>query len=224
MPLITIIVPVKNAGRFMAQGLQSVIDQDYPAKDLIVVYGPSSDRTLEIARSFENTRVLEQKGKGLSDAWNTGIAEARGEFIAFLDSDDIWVPGSLRRRVEQLMAQSEADYSIAKAEFFLEEGKDIPVGFKPQLLQGEWLSPIPGTFLARRTLFEQVGSFDTTLALAGDVDFFARLKDQEIPMTVFPELVLRKRVHDANLSSNAEVNNAELLTLLRQSITRQRKK
>jgi glycosyltransferase involved in cell wall biosynthesis len=221
--LLTIIVPVKNAERFMASGLQSILDQDYPAMDLIVVYGPSSDRTVEIARSFDDAKVLEQEGKGLSAAWNTGIKHARGEFVAFLDSDDIWLPGTLRARVAQLAAHPEADYSIAKVEFFLEQGEAIPAGFKTQLLEGERLSPIPGTFLARKPLFDRVGGFDTTLELAGDVDFFARLKDQGIPLTVFPELVLRKRVHSGNLSSNAKVNNAELLTLLRQSIKRQRK-
>ena len=223
LPSLSIIVPVKNAARFMAVGLQSVVDQDYPGLDLIVVCAPSSDQTLEIAESFESARVMEQEGIGLSAAWNTGIKAARGEFIAFLDSDDICVPGSLQRRAAQLSAQDVADYSIGKVAFFLEPGEDIPAGFKAQLLEGDRLSPIPGTFLGRKTMIESVGGFDTNLKLAGDVDFFARLKDREIPRIDYLELVLRKRVHDSNLSNDAKINNAELLSLLRQSIERQRK-
>jgi len=222
LPALSVIVPVMNAARFMAEGLQSVVDQDYPDLDLIVVYGTSTDRTREIAESFEAARVLEQEGVGLSAAWNTGIAAARGELVAFLDSDDIWVPGSLVRRVAHLAARSEADYSIGMVEFFLEPGYEIPVGFKAQLLEGPRLSPIPGTFIGRKTVLDALGGFDTGLKLAGDVDFFARLKDREVPRVDFPELVLRKRVHDTNLSNDAKVNNRELLSLLRQSIRRQR--
>lgn len=224
LPTLSVIVPVKNAARFMAEGLQSVVDQDYPNLDLIVVHGPSEDRTLEIAKSFDAARVIEQEGVGLSAAWNSGIAAARGEFIAFLDSDDIWVPGSLIRRAAQLATQSDAGYNIGMVEFFLEPGYDIPVGFKQQLLDRAILSPIPGTFLGRRHVLEALGGFDTSLKLAGDVDFFARLKDREVPRVDFPELILRKRVHDTNLSNDAKFNNRELLSLLRQSIQRQRSK
>ena len=219
---VSVIVPVKNAERFMESALRSIVDQAYEPIDIIVVDGRSTDRSVEIASSFEGVRVLQQRGFGLSDAWNTGIEAAEGDLIAFLDSDDVWVQGSLVRRVRHLMSNPKIAYTIAKATFFLEEGESIPIGFKPQLLDTVSVAPIPGTFLARRSVFETIGLFNKNLKIAADVDLIARLKDQDVPMAIFPELVLRKRVHGSNLSSDAKVGNRELLTVLRRSVGRQR--
>lgn len=222
LPMVTVIVPVRNGDRFLAAALESIRAQHYPALDLVVVDGGSVDRSREIARSFPEARLLPQAGRGLSDAWNTGIRAAHGELVAFLDSDDLWVRDMLALRVRALLEREEVLGSTAKARFFLEPGEAVPAGFKRELLDVDSHAPIPGTFLARRQLFDRVGLFDVGLRIAADVDLFARIKDRGAPMIQLPELVLRKRVHDANLSSDAAHNNRELLGVLRRSIARQR--
>jgi glycosyltransferase involved in cell wall biosynthesis len=222
LPKVTVIVPVRNGERFLAAALQSVRDQHYPDLDIVVVDGGSVDRSCEIARSFAGVRLLQQAGRGLSDAWNTGVRAAEGQLVAFLDSDDLWVPDTLAARVRHLCEQDGQLGSTAKAMFFLEPGFAVPRGFNPDLLDIESIAPIPGTFLARKELFDLVGLFDTDLRIAADVDLMARIKDRGIALATFPELVLRKRVHDDNLSSDAAHGNRELLDVLRRSIARQR--
>lgn len=222
LPKLSTIIPVKNGARFLAGAIESVLDQHYPHLELIVVDGGSTDGSVEIARGYPGLRVVTQSGSGLGDAWNTGIETARGELLSFLDSDDFWAPDTLVARVEHLLAAPEARYGIAKTRFFLTEGAAVPKGFKPALLDAERVTPIPGTLLAHRDVFERVGGFSTQLRIAADVDWFARVKDAGMGAAVFDRLVLHKRVHEQNLSSGAEVNTRELLQALRASVKRQR--
>jgi hypothetical protein len=105
----------------------------------------------------------------------------------------------------------------------LEEGYSIPPGFKPELLEGDRVSRIMETLVARKTLFEKIGQFNPNLRTAEDVDWFARAKDKNILMAVIPEVLLYKRIHDANISlSDIKLNNDLLLNILKQSIDRQR--
>ncbi len=221
LPRITVVIPVKNGAGYLSSAIDSVITQGYPDLELIVVDGKSTDGSRDIALARKDVCLLDQGGAGLGDAWNTGIRAATGELVAFLDSDDVWEPDTLVDRVTQMPANSEMQ--IARVRFFLEPGHEIPRGFKPGLLNGDRLAPIPGTLLARRRLFDHVGLFDTGLKIAADVDWFARAKDADTSTDVFDSLVLQKRIHGRNLAADAQVNNKELLALLRHSIARQKR-
>jgi glycosyltransferase involved in cell wall biosynthesis len=220
-PLVSVIVPVKNGERFLASAINSVLEQDYRPLEIIVVDGSSTDNTAKIARSFKHVRSFRQSGRGLADAWNVGIEAAKGELIAFLDHDDLWAPNKLSTQVGYLVNHPEIQYTIARVKFFLEEGHTIPIGFKKELLDKDQLGRIPGTLVARKHLFDSIGRFSTDLTIAADVDWFVRAKDKNTSMAVINEVLLYKRIHSANLSSNAEVNNQELLKILRISVERQ---
>jgi|GraSoiStandDraft_5_1057265.scaffolds.fasta_scaffold166287_2 glycosyltransferase involved in cell wall biosynthesis len=221
-PLVSVIVPVKDGERFLAQALDDVCAQTYPSVELIVVDGHSSDRSADIARSFPGVRCITQERSGFADAWNEGIDAASGALIAFLDSDDRWRPQKLDKQVAALEGDPGADYAITRARFFLELGAALPPGFRPSLLEGDYVANMPSALLARRRAFETVGAFPTHLSIAGDVEWFARLKDSGLRGVVVEEALVEKRVHDANLSYFSASNfNSELLQLLRESIARQ---
>ena len=220
--LVSVIIPVKNSERYVGSAIESVLQTNYSPFEIIVVDGQSVDGTADIVKSFPAVRHVFQKGRGLADAWNQGIAAAEGELVAFLDSDDLWAPEKLRLQVACLTGDPDLQYVISRFKFFLEPGYPVPVGFKKELLEGDHLGRIPGTLLARRSLFAEIGNFNADISIAADVDWFVRAKDRGIKMGIVPEILLYKRVHDANLSSNADKNNQELLSLLRQSITRGR--
>lgn len=220
-PLVSVIVPVKNGERFLASAINSVLEQDYRPLEIIVVDGSSTDNTTKIAKSFKHVRYVHQSGRGLADAWNVGIEAAKGELIAFLDHDDLWAPNKLSTQVGYLVNHPEIQYTIARVKFFLEEGHAIPVGFKKELLGKDQLGRIPGTLVARKHLFDSIGRFSTDLTIAADVDWFVRAKDKNTPMAVINKVLLYKRIHSKNLSSNAKVNNQELLKILRGSVERQ---
>lgn len=221
-PRISVVLPVKNGARYLAQALDSVVGQDLAADEILVVDGGSSDGSQLIAESYPATRVVPQDGDGLYDALNQGIAEARGDLIAFVESDDLWHPSKLRRQVDHLRRHDAAVAAVAHVRFFLERGMDPPRGFRTELLERDVLGRLPGTLIARRELFVEVGLFDPDMEIAADVDWFARCKDAGARIDALPDVLLRKRVHDQNVSSAAQANTGELLQLLRRSVWRQR--
>lgn len=222
-PLVSVIIPVRNAQRFLPQALADVAAQTYDNHEILVVDGRSTDRTVEIAGAFRGVRLLDQPGDGFADAWNIGIGAARGELIAFLDSDDRWVPDKLEAQVELLRSDPGVAYVVTHMRFFLEPGKEPPPGFRPELLDTDHVANMPSALLVRRSVFDQIGLFPTDYEIANDIEWFARLKDSGLGRAVIPEVMVHKRVHDTNVSYFAAQNlSSELLRLLRQSVARQR--
>jgi glycosyltransferase involved in cell wall biosynthesis len=222
-PLVSVIIPVKNGERFLPQALADVASQTYEHHEIVVVDGRSTDRSAEIAAAFPGVRCIDQVGDGFADAWNVGIGAATGDLIAFLDSDDRWTPEKLERQVELLRGDAGIAYAITRVRFVLEPGHPPPPGFKPELLETDHVAHMPSALLARRSVFDEIGRFSTEYEIANDIDWFARLKDSGLRGAVVPEVMVLKRVHDANLSYFASQNrNPELLRLLRESVARQR--
>jgi glycosyltransferase involved in cell wall biosynthesis len=167
-------------------------------------------------------RYLHRQNQGVAAAWNAGIAVSRGDLIAFLAQDDLWAPNKLAVQVAHLNDHPDIQYCVAKARYFLEPGCRIPSGFRREQLEGDHVARIVETMLARRSAFDLVGNFDTSLVLA-DVDWFARAKDAGVPMTILSEVLLRRRIHDENLTYRVSAqSHRDLLTTLARSVKRQR--
>lgn len=221
-PQVSIVMGTRNASRWLAEALESIRQGGVNDVEIVVVDAASADDTVAIAEGF-GAEVIQQRGTGLFGGWNEGVEAARGELIGFLDSDDRWEPGKLAAQVLVLRERPELDYVIGNVRFFLEPGMPEPPGFRSELLHGERPAPMPGVLLARRRVFERIGPFRTEYGIASDVDWFARLEDAGLHHAVVPEALIHKRVHDSNLSHfQAESMNAEILTLLRDSIARKR--
>jgi glycosyltransferase involved in cell wall biosynthesis len=213
---------VLDAEPFLRESLDSVISQDHPV-EIVVVDGGSTDDSVAIASSYEQVRCVTQRGEGLGNAWNEGIAASTGELIAFLDSDDRWLPGKLGTQVARLEADPELAAVIGMVRFFMEPGEPVPSGFRPELLEGEHVGRMPGVLLTRRRTFERLGVFEESYRIAVDIDWFARLKDSGLGLAVVPELVLEKRVHGSNLShSDQDRLASELTRVMHASVVRQR--
>ena len=223
-PIVSIVVPTLNSARYLREVLDGVVAQTYGRWELVVVDGGSTDATREIAAGYPRTRVLRQRGVGIADAWNEGIEAARGELIGFLDSDDVWEPRKLALQVAALEADAGVECVISFGRFVLEPGLPPPPGFKPQLLESSHPMPLPTALVARRSVFDRIGVFDPRWLVGSDVDWFARLRDAGVRLEVVPEVLLSKRMHDANTSTRAgTVVNRELLEVLRESVRRKRR-
>ncbi len=108
-PLVSVIIPTYNRGWCLSEAIDSVLAQDFQDYELIVVDDGSTDNTREILNGYEHEIiVLQQANKGVSAARNRGIAEAGGQLIAFLDSDDVWLPRKLSRQVDFFKLNPEA--------------------------------------------------------------------------------------------------------------------
>ncbi len=228
-PNVSIVMPVKNCARFLADALRSVREQTYRDFEVIVIDGHSSDQTEAVVRDCTDIgdrplRYSIQAGEGLGDARNAGVSMARGCLIAFLDADAWWVPNKLELQVGGLSAEPSLQCCLGCVGFSLEPGTQPRPGYGPEKLERDQTGLTPGALLARRELFHALGGFDSTLAIGCDSDWFARALDRGVGMAVVPEAILFKRIHRDNLSARTSRYRRDMLTVLRQSVLRKRRK
>ena len=221
-PLVSVIIPVYNGGRYLRAALESVFAQTYRPFEVIVVDDGSVDDSGVIAQSFPDVRYIHQANQGVAAARNNGIDAARGEFFAFLDQDDLWTPEKLKLQMDHLLSHPDLGYTLTQQQFFLEPGATLPAWFRKELLSTVHTGWVLGTLVVRRTAFEKVGNFATGYSAANDSDWFFRAKAAGIPMAVVPELLLLKRIHEANDSGRAKEVLSELLKVVKSSLDRQR--
>lgn len=184
-PAVSVIIPAFNAGWCVRKAIDSVLAQDFDDHEVIVVNDGSTDDTAVVLASYgDSVRVIDQPNGGMSNARNSGIRAARGEFLAFLDSDDWWLPGKLTHQVELLRAQPDLGFCSCAARVEDMAGKLLNLWQCPA-----WRGPfivhlfgsgadVPGScsaVLARRALVLRVGAFDETLRGAEDPDLWIRL-------------------------------------------------
>ena len=137
VPAVSIIMPIKNSARFIRDALDSIVAQSFEDYEVIIVDGASSDDGPAVARSYPKTICVSQQGIGLPQAWNQGIAAACSPFIAFLDSDDVWVAEKLEWQVAAFNRDSRLEYVFGRTEFFLQVNEPLPRGFRREVLEGE---------------------------------------------------------------------------------------
>jgi glycosyltransferase involved in cell wall biosynthesis len=219
---VSVIMIARNGAAFITDALNSIFLSRLRPLEVLVIDGGSTDGTAALAAAVPGVTVLAQVSCGISAAYNEGIAWARGDLLAFLSSDDLWLPGKLDRQAALMQADPGLLYSVTMVEHFLEPGCAPPPGFRRTLLD----RPVPGmlmeTLMARPAAFARIGGFDPAHAVAGDTDWFARARDAGLKMALLPEVLLRKRVHGGNASLTDPQVNGQLLTALRGSLARKR--
>jgi glycosyltransferase involved in cell wall biosynthesis len=199
-PLVSVVVPVYNGERFLAETLESVFAQDFDAFEVIVVDDGSTDSTADIARSFP-VRYTYQENRGPSAARNAALGLARGELIAFVDADDLLPPDKLRTQACYLAKHPETACVLGRQEWILEDG------IEPGALQRDRLYGVLGgiqlvSAMIRRNVLEPLGGFDPSYRYAEDRDLFVRMREHGLKIDVLPDVVLYKRLHGANATMN----------------------
>jgi glycosyltransferase involved in cell wall biosynthesis len=187
-PLVSIIIPAHNAGPWIGEAIRSCQAQSWPAVEVTVVDDGSTDDTLAIANSFKSDRlsVIAQPNRGSSAARNAGLQAARGEYVQFLDADDLLAPDKIERQMQLLLtldrmtlasgAWARFDRDPATANFSPQPNwRDLSGVEFLQLNFEEFLMMHPAAWLAPRTLLERVGPWNETLSLNDDGEYFARV-------------------------------------------------
>ena len=223
LPLISVIIPVYNRVAFIAEAIESVLNQTYEPIELIVVDGRSTDGTAEtIERYAPRLRHIDQENAGAAFARNTGIAAANGTFLAFLDSDDIWLPHKLERQMETLQANPTADVVFGHAEQFFDPSVDE--AFKARINATAEVIPAQSAvaMLIRREFFHTIGNYNTDV-LTIDVEWYGRLLEHKPNIVMLPDVVFRRRIHHNNMTLRKQKSiSADYLKVLRQKLQRSR--
>lgn len=223
-PLVSVIVPVRDGERFLGAALESVFQQAHRPLEVVVVDDGSTDGSAGIARSFPGVVHLLQDPAGVAAARNAGRAASRGEILAFLDSDDLWTPDKLERQVAFLVENPHVGYVLAHMRHFLEGGCERPAWCSAETLARVELGLVPGTLVVRTEAFDRVGPFDPAYRCGSDTDWFFRAKDAGVPFAILREVLLERRIHDANLSGSRGPDFPILARIVKSSMQRMRAK
>ena len=179
-PKVTVITAVFNAVDCIANCIESVLGQDYPNVEHIILDGGSTDGTIEVLRRYEDrlTLWISEPDRGVYDAWNKGLKLARGEWISFLGADDTYLAGAISAYMKLALDSPEAEFLSSRARL------DHPTGYSP-IFGAPWEWPRFATAMTtihvgtmhRRSLFEKYGSFDDSYRIAADYEFLLRARE-----------------------------------------------
>lgn len=201
LPRITIVTPSFNQGAFIEDTMRSVLEQDYPDLEYIVVDGDSTDGSVEIIRCHEDRLAwwISEKDHGQADAINKGFRRATGDIIAWLNSDDTYCPGALRRVADFFLQNPNIDVVVGDlliidaSSKVLTTKKAIPITWRQNLYSGCAI-PQPATFFNRRA-YELVGDLDPSLHFLMDYEYFLRMHARGAKIGFIPHPLARFRLH-----------------------------
>jgi glycosyltransferase involved in cell wall biosynthesis len=204
MPTVSIIMPAYNPGRFLRPAIESAIAQSFTDWELVIVDDGSRQAFRADVPAHPAIRYLRQENGGPAVARNTGINNSTGEFIAFLDADDLWLPDKLARQIDLMRSRPEIGLCHTKFDCIDAQGTVTAAGSGRQfssyaeLLKGCAL--LTSTTLLRRSCLAKSGLFDPVFRGPEDYDFFLSVA-KHFPTQFIDELLVHYRVHPQSLSS-----------------------
>lgn len=197
-PLVSVIITTYNRCDLVAEAIESVWKQDFNDYEIIVVDDGSSDSTGEVLKKYNNVTYFYQENHGVSQARNQGLKLARGEFISFLDSDDLWLPKKLSAQIAVMGKNPEIKVTYTD-EIWIRKGKRVNPMKKHQKYSG-WIFkkclPLciisPSSVMLQRQVFDEVGFFDESLPVCEDYDLWLRIS-AGFPVVFINDTLIIKR-------------------------------
>lgn len=210
-PMVSVIIPNFNYSQYLREAIDSVIAQTYGHIEIIVVDDGSTDSSREVLDSYgEQIATVFQKNQGVSAARNAGVGKSRGEYIAFLDADDAWLPAKIERQLA--MFENDAELGLVHVgvveidgdgNHLLERTDGMSGRVADELLRFEGPVILGGGsgFMVPRRILDEIGGFDTRLSTSADWDLIYRVSCG-YAVGFVPEILLKYRVHSSNMHGN----------------------
>jgi glycosyltransferase involved in cell wall biosynthesis len=213
---VTIITAVYNGAEHIASCIDSVLNQDYPEIEYIVIDGASKDNTLEIVKSYGSriAHCISEPDKGMYDAMNKGLRLATGDIVGILNSDDFYADTTILRQIVETFQKTKVDSLYADIAFVSKENLEKIIryyssaSFKPWKFRFGYMPAHPSFFL-KREMYEKYGLFKPDFKLCADFDLLVRLyHTHHITSVYFPKMVVKMRMGG---KSNQSLKNILLL-------------
>jgi len=223
-PLISVIMPVYNCEKYVAEAIQGVLDQTYKNIELICINDGSIDGSIDILKSFGDKIVLIDsiENGGIGKARNLGIKVATGEFIAFMDADDIWKSTKLEMQIKHFQNNPNLDISFTYMNCFIspELSDEIKkIRYCPP-------DPMPGylacSALVRNESFYKVGLFNEKWKMGEFIDWFAKAKELNIKYGIISDIGLLRRIHNTNTGVTQRKSRNDYIKIIRESLDRRK--
>jgi glycosyltransferase involved in cell wall biosynthesis len=220
LPLISVVIPCYNQGRFLAQAIASVGDSSYPRVEIIVVDDGSSDGTPEVAKAFPEVRYHAQPNGGLAVARNRGFRESRGDLLVFLDADDRLAPNALDIGANALAARPECEFVSGRCVMMSGDGVLLPTPPQARIVHDHYRELLrhnyiwmPAMVMIRRGAIERAGGFNQHVNAAADYELYLKIARAN-PVHDHGQTVAYYRRHDKSMSGNASRMLRETLKVL----------
>lgn len=218
--LVSIVIPCYGQAHFLPDAINSALAQTYKHVEVIVVDDGSPDNTAEVAGEFQSIQLIRQQNQGLSAARNAGYRACRGDFVAFLDADDVLLPAAIEHGLAEFKRHPEASF-VAGAHVRVNVDREpISEPVVPKVGKADYATflrcnPIGmhGTVLFRRFALEQAGGFDVQATACEDYDLYLRIS-REGDVYLYPHVIAEYRRHGKNMSGDRTFMLSEVLRVL----------
>jgi glycosyltransferase involved in cell wall biosynthesis len=218
---VSVIIPAYNAAEYLAQAVESIRAQNHSPMEIIIVDDGSIDATAGVARNIPDVHFIRQDNGGPGAARNTGIREAQGDMLGFLDADDLWAAGKLAAQLDVLRRFPDIHLAAGHVEEFVSGSAPSIAGNPAPRDHGRRAYTI-GALLVRRDDFFKVGWFDPALRFGEFIDWLSRAKAVGLCEYVLDQIVLYRRIHSNNTTRLAQDHQRHYLQTLRRHLERRR--
>lgn len=221
---ISAILTVYNGQRYLEAAIQSVLKQDRQPDEILIIDDGSTDTSMEIASRFgDRLRIVRHKeNKGLAEARNSGVSEARGDVIAFLDCDDCWHPAKTSCQEAVLLEDESVVAVYSHARNFVSDELDAATKERLRCSTKPLPHWIPPGGLIRRSVFEKVGPFLTKFDIAPCMEWTLRLKETGLPLRLLSEVHYKRRIHGNNYNFKNKDSQSKRLHIIKAALDRRR--
>lgn len=223
-PRVSVLIPCYNVGHFLAEAIDSVLAQTFQDFEILVVDDGSEDNTAEVAARYPRVRYIYNRHSGISVSRNLALSQARGEFVVFLDADDMWTADKLEKQVDYMDSHPDCQLVYTLAENFFDGDPANMTERQEELLHTNTDSCLV-TCCIRRSLYERFGGYREDYPYGEDTHWVARLWAAGVNMKhCIQEKLYLRRIHDNNISlSHKEVGRKEIMALMADAIRQHRR-